>query len=30
LAAREAKRHAAAALATANAQHPEAPVTLPN
>jgi hypothetical protein len=30
LAAMEAKRHAAAALATANAQHPEAPVTLPN
>lgn len=30
MAAREAKRHAASALATANAQHPEAPVVLPN
>jgi hypothetical protein len=26
----EAKRHAAAALADANAQHAEAPVTLPH
>ncbi len=30
VAAMEAKRHAAAALANANAQHPEAPVTLPH
>lgn len=30
LAAKEAKSHAAAALATANAQHPETPVTLPH
>jgi outer membrane murein-binding lipoprotein Lpp len=30
LAAMEAKRHAAAALANANAQHAEAPVTLPH
>src|SRR5271155_4657255 len=30
LAALEAKHHAAAALANANAQHPEAPVTLPH
>jgi|SRR5450432_3129180 hypothetical protein len=30
MAAMEAKRHAAAALAAANAQHSEAPVTLPN
>jgi Domain of unknown function (DUF4398) len=30
LAALEAKRHAAAALANANAQHAEAPVTLPH
>jgi hypothetical protein len=30
LAALEAKRHAAAALAGANAQHAEAPVTLPH
>jgi hypothetical protein len=30
LAALEAKRHAAAALASANAQHAEAPVTLPH
>ena len=29
VAAMEAKRHAAAALASANAQHPEAPATLP-
>lgn len=29
LAAMEAKRHAAAALANANVQHPEAPATLP-
>ena len=30
LAAMEAKRHAAAALANANSQHAEAPVTLPH
>jgi hypothetical protein len=30
LAAMEAKRHAAAALASANAQHPEASTTLPH
>jgi hypothetical protein len=30
LAAMQAKRHAAAALANANAQHPEAPVTQPH
>ena len=30
LAAMEAKRHAAAALASANAQHAEVPVTLPH
>ena len=30
LAALDAKRHAAAALANANAQHAEAPVTLPH
>ncbi len=30
LAAMEAKRHAAAALASANEQHAEAPVTLPH
>jgi len=30
LAAQEAKRHAAAALASANAQHPEAAATLPH
>jgi hypothetical protein len=30
LAALEAKRHASAALASANAQHAEAPVTLPH
>ena len=30
LAAMEAKRHAAAALANANAQHAEAPATLPH
>jgi hypothetical protein len=29
-AAMEAKRHAAAALANANAQHPDAPVTVPH
>jgi hypothetical protein len=29
-AAMEAKRHAAAALANANAQHPETPVTMPH
>ena len=30
LAAKEAKRHAAAALANASAQHTDAPVTLPH
>ncbi len=30
LAAKEAKRHAAAALASANAQHAEAPAALPH
>ena len=30
LAAMEAKHHASAALSTANAQHPDAPLTLPH